>query len=344
MNKANKISIAVTMTKKQRILLGLALTLLLGIALATPSASSDVIIYAFDQKPAVYESCTEWVTLNNPSKESVEIGNWTLENADGESETIPEGTTLYPGAFYVYYPPYQWLDNKNETITLSDAKGNVVDETPLLSDSKNDNRCWVRNDSEWVFEVREEFVKPTPEPEHSPTPKPSLSPTPINLSKLAESGIVTTVIDGDTIDVEEVGRIRFADINTPEIDTEEGKAAKEYVKGLCEGKKVYRDIDDLHIIDKYGRIVAVVYISYNETHRVNLNQLLLKEGYAEAKDYPNEFNPDVWIESPLEYVALLPSPSSTPTLSPTPTSTPGFEFLCVIIGVLAAIYLIKRRE
>ncbi len=71
----------------------------------------------------------------------------------------------------------------------------------------------MRNDSEWVFEMREEFKKPTPEP--SPTPKPSLSPTPIDLSKLGESGIVTTVIDGDTIEVEDVGRIRFADIDTP---------------------------------------------------------------------------------------------------------------------------------
>jgi len=71
------------MNKKQGILFGIALTLLLGIVLATPSASSDVIIYAFDQKPAVYESCTEWVTFHNPSNESVEIGNWSLENADG---------------------------------------------------------------------------------------------------------------------------------------------------------------------------------------------------------------------------------------------------------------------
>ncbi len=279
------------MTKKQGIILGIALILLLGIALATPSASSDVIIYAFDQNPALYESCTEWVTLNNPSNASVEIGNWTLENADGERGTIPEGTTLYPGAYYIYYLPYQWSDNKNETITLSDSEGKEVDRTPLLSDTKDDNRCWVRNDSKWFFELRNEFVKHTPEP--SPTLMPSLSPAPIDLSKLGESGIVTTVIDGDTIEVEDVGRVRFADINTPELDTEEGKAAKEYVKELCEGKEVYLDIDDFHIIDQYGRIVAEVYIHYNETHRVNLNQLLLIEGYAEAKEYHNEFNPDV---------------------------------------------------
>jgi len=173
---------------------------------------------------------------------------------------------------------------------------------------------------------------------------------PLNTTKFGESGIVIKVVDGDTIDVEDVGRIRFADVNTPEIDTEEGKEAKEYVKELCEGKKVYLDIDDLYITGKYGRIVAVVYVPYNETHLVNVNQLLLKEGYAEARDYPNEFNPDVWQRSPLEYIALtpiptlMPSPSPLYTPSPPPTSIPGFEFLFAIIGVLAAIYLIRRRR
>jgi PGF-CTERM protein len=170
---------------------------------------------------------------------------------------------------------------------------------------------------------------------------------PLNTTKFGELGIVTKVIDGDTIDVEDVGRIRLADVNTPEIDTKEGKEAGEYVKGLCYQKKVYLDIDDLYITGKYGRIVAVVYIPYNETHYMNLNQLLLKEGYAEAIDYPNEFNPDVWIRSPLEYVALTPSPTPfyTPSpLTPTPTPTPpGFELLLAIIGVLAAVYLIRRR-
>ena len=37
-------------------------------------------------------------------------------------------------------------------------------------------------------------------------------------------------------------------------------------------------------------------------------------------------------------------PTSTPTSTPSPTPTPCFEFLFAIIGVLAAIYLIKRRR
>jgi len=122
------------------------------------------------------------------------------------------------------------------------------------------------------------------------------------------------------------------------------------VKGLCEGKVVYLDIDDFHIIDKYGRIVAVVYSPYNETHRVNLNQLLLIEGYAEAKEYHNEFNPDVWMESPLEYVDMTPTPVPTitptpsPSLSPTFSSIHTFGFLFTILGIVAAIYLIMRRK
>ena len=127
------IKLPARMNKKQAILIGIALVLLFaGIALATStnlSASSDVIIYAFDQNQAGYDSGNEWVTLHNPSNESVDIGNWTLENADGERGTIPEGTTLYPFAYYIYTPPYQWLDNTDEAITLRDTKGEEVDKT-----------------------------------------------------------------------------------------------------------------------------------------------------------------------------------------------------------------------
>ena len=159
--------------------------------------------------------------------------------------------------------------------------------------------------------------------------------SPLNTSKLEESGIVIKVVDGDTFDVEGIGRIRLADVNTPEMDTEEGREAKEYVKGLCYHKKVYLDIDDLYVRGKYGRIIAVVYVPYNETHYVNLNQLLLQEGYAEARDYRNEFDPDDWM-GPREYVAIKPSPVRSPL------PIPGFEFWLAMSGVVAAICLSRR--
>ena len=71
------------MNKNQGLLLGITLILLFtSIALATSttlSASSDVIIYAFDQNPAGSDEGNEWVTFHNPSNKSVDIGNWTFE-------------------------------------------------------------------------------------------------------------------------------------------------------------------------------------------------------------------------------------------------------------------------
>jgi hypothetical protein len=71
---------SVTMNKKQAILSAIALTLLFAsIALATSTASSGVIIYAFNQNPAGSDDGNEWVTFHNPSNESVDRGNWTFE-------------------------------------------------------------------------------------------------------------------------------------------------------------------------------------------------------------------------------------------------------------------------
>jgi len=63
--------------------------------------------------------------------------------------------TLYPSAYYVYTSPYQWLDNSEEAITLRDSKGEEIDKTLVVSDNENDNRYWMRNNSEWIFGVKE---------------------------------------------------------------------------------------------------------------------------------------------------------------------------------------------
>jgi hypothetical protein len=136
------------MNKKQAVLTGIALMLLFtGIALATSttlSASSDVIIYAFDQDPAGSDAGNEWVTFHNPSNESVDIGNWTFESTHGSTaiDWIAEGTTLYLGAYCTYTPHYGWLDNSEEAIILRNVVSEEVDRTPVVSD--NENPCCKR--------------------------------------------------------------------------------------------------------------------------------------------------------------------------------------------------------
>lgn len=105
-----------------------------------------------------------------------------------------------------------------------------------------------------------------------------------------KSGYCSRVIDGDTIDVDGVGRIRFVGVNTPEKGQPGYQEAKDFVRAMCFGKIVYLDIDDKKQHDKYGRSLAVVYVN-----DINLNSELLKRGYAEIMYIPpSEFNPYSW--------------------------------------------------
>jgi micrococcal nuclease len=267
------------MDKKKALLLGIALMLLFtAIALATStaiSASSDVIIYAFDQNPAGRDNCNEWVTIDNPSNESVDIGNWTFESIHGTTaiDWIAEGTTLYPGAYCTYSPHYRWLDNSDEAIILRNAEGDVVDRTTIVSDNEDDNRYWMRNNSEWTFGVKE-----------------------LEKGELW-SGYVTNVVDGDTIDVHfniyGIQRVRLVGINAPEIGEEGYEEAKEFLNETCMWEEVKLDVDDKKQYDPHYRILAVVYV--NET---NLNEKLVKEGYAEVMYIPpSEFDSREWKEN-----------------------------------------------
>ncbi len=142
------------------------------------------------------------------------------------------------------------------------------------------------------------------------------------------SGYVKNVVDGDTIDVAfnicGVQRVRLVGIDTPEIGEEGYEEAKEFVNKTCWGEEVKLDVDDKRQYDPHYRIVAVVYV--NDT---NLNEKLVKEGYAEIMYIPpSEFDSREW---KVDY-------------TPSPTQTPGFEMMFAIIGVVTAMCLIGRRE
>ena len=94
--------------------------------------------------------------------------------------------------------------------------------------------------------------------------------------KYEDSGYCNNVVDGDTLDVNGVGRIRLVGVNAPEVGEPGYQKAKDFVKSKCLGRVVGLDIDDSKPYDKYGRILAVVYIQ-----NTNINDELLKRGYAE---------------------------------------------------------------
>jgi len=103
-------------------------------------------------------------------------------------------------------------------------------------------------------------------------------------------GFCDYVVDGDTLDVSGLGRIRLVGIDTPEKGQLGFENSTDFVKSKCLGKTVYLDIDDAKNKDKYGRILAVVYVD-----GYNINQELLKRGYAQVLFIPpSEFDPYSW--------------------------------------------------
>ncbi len=97
---------------------------------------------------------------------------------------------------------------------------------------------------------------------------------------------VTRIIDGDTIEVERLGKIRYIGINTPEIHHPTkgiepyGFEAMTANRNLVDGKKVKLEYD-IQQRDKYGRILAYVYVG-----SIFVNAYLVEAGYAQLMTYP----------------------------------------------------------
>jgi len=138
---------------------------------------------------------------------------------------------------------------------------------------------------------------------------------PIALAAQDEAyGIVTNVVDGDTFDVTiekadakvaySVERIRLADVDSPEMKSESGPAAKDFTFAVLMNKRVYLDIDDLSANgrDSYGRLICVAYLTgiYGQPIAApNFNRLLVDSGHARLDNFTsNEFNPQDWRSGP----------------------------------------------
>jgi endonuclease YncB( thermonuclease family) len=108
-----------------------------------------------------------------------------------------------------------------------------------------------------------------------------------------EEVVVEYVIDGDTFEAFPIGRIRLADIDTPERGQVGYEEAKDFLKSLLSNSRIFVNVDDFYGKDVYGRSVCVVYVEYGSGLK-NVNRALLESGLAHVKDYTNEFLPFIW--------------------------------------------------
>jgi len=110
-----------------------------------------------------------------------------------------------------------------------------------------------------------------------------------------KTSIATYIVDGDTFDIATGERIRLADIDAPERGEAGYSEDSQCLSDWIYNKRVYLDVDDVHVYDTYGtRVVCLVYVDYNSTHYLNINKALLVLKLAEIMDYDNEFSPLTW--------------------------------------------------
>jgi hypothetical protein len=129
-----------------------------------PSFADHVVINEIDINPPGDDSksVSEWIELFNPTDTSIDIGGWAIASTTALKQTmkIPVGTIIEPNKFLTYSYKSVWFTDVSETVQLRNAGGIVIDQTPSISDLKNDFTSWQRiydgvdtnSPSDWKFE------------------------------------------------------------------------------------------------------------------------------------------------------------------------------------------------
>ena len=163
---------------------------------------------------------------------------------------------------------------------------------------------WVDGEGQAHFTDNYELVPPEyrdsvqrrpsspPSKPPAPTPLPSAprqaartKPLPHSAPQSGERAAVVAVIDGDTIVISGGEKVRYVGINTPETHHPDklpeycGQEAFEANRRLVAGKTVRLEFDQ-RVRDKYGRLLAYVYVD-----NLFVNAELIRQGYAQVTTY-----------------------------------------------------------
>jgi micrococcal nuclease len=90
-----------------------------------------------------------------------------------------------------------------------------------------------------------------------------------------------SVIDGDTIELDDVGPVRYIGVDAPERDEPYYEEAREYNAELLERGEIEYTLD-VERYDQYGRTLAYVYVIEEDGDRLFVNEELVRAGWARA--------------------------------------------------------------
>jgi len=165
---------------------------------------------------------------------------------------------------------------------------------------------------------------------------------PVQPAGVYELATVSSVVDGDTIDVTfrdgRTARVRLIGVDTPEVHGQVecyGEAASAFTRSWLLGKEVGLE-KDVSETDRYGRLLRYVWVG-----PYLFNEVLVRQGYAGVATYPpdvkyqwrfsgaeraaREERAGLWSACPVPPVSgeETPPPAPSPSPPPPPSPTPG---------------------
>lgn len=99
------------------------------------ASASAIKISEVELNPEGTDPGNEWAELY--SQNAINLSDYIIKNRDNSTINL---TGEFSGYFIINFTG-QWLDNSNEIIYLI-FNNSIIDETPKISDSGNDNRSW----------------------------------------------------------------------------------------------------------------------------------------------------------------------------------------------------------
>jgi hypothetical protein len=244
--------------------------------------SSGIVFNEVELNPKGSDTGKQWVELYNPTSSSITLNDYKLKSTfKGLVVSIPSGTTIGAGQFYVVTITSSKVSTAAQSITLIDGSNKVVAETPSLADNKDSSSTWQKvPDGGKTWKFREQTKGAANDPS-STSSSSSSSGTSVQ-GKCSGSGMclegkVSRVADVDTLYVK-VGKDEYkVDLSLTKALGKKDKnynTALVFTQTLCLGTNALIDQDD-KVKPSGKNLKGTVYCSER-----NLNERLLDNDYV----------------------------------------------------------------
>ncbi len=113
------------------------------------SVNAAIVINEVELNPPSSTDTDEWIELyNTDGSDSVDISGYIINDSGGSVDAIPDGTLIPANGYFVFAEDSSasltFSFDSTDTLTLKDGAGQLLDITPVLTDTANNLSTWQR--------------------------------------------------------------------------------------------------------------------------------------------------------------------------------------------------------